>query len=733
MQRSISQSQQILARAVAAYQAGNIAQAEFLYKLVLQADKKQFDALHMLGLIEAQRGNFAAGLIRIKDALRARPNAPEALINLGRIQNELGDRAAAVATYKKALKADPKSALGHSNLSILLRKGGQNDEALVHCDAALKIVPDYADAWSNRGNVLFDLKRYGEALESYDRALALQPALGEAHLGRGNVLARLQRYDEALTAYDRALAVQPNDVGVWLGRGSVLYYLLRMPESLVAYDRAIAIKPDDADAWLRRGQTLARLPRDQEAYEAYARAFAIDPSLPYAEGTRLSAKMTICDWSDLDAERAHLVAEIRQGALRSDPFRFFAISTSAADQMKCAELYLADRYPAASQPLWRGERYGHDRIRIGYLSPDLRHHAVAYLTAGMFEAHDRSRFETIAISFGPAGGDMQARLRGAFDRFIDVRSRTDQDIAQLIRDLEIDILVDLSGITENSRPAVLAQRGAPIQVNYLGYAGTMPARYIDYILADPTVIPPEHAAYYGESIAWLPDTFMATDDKRRIAEHTPTREECGLPQEAFVFCCFNNAYKMTPEVFNIWMTLLREVDGSVLWLSNLNATAQGNLRREAESRGVSAQRLIFAQRAPDVADHLARQRCADLFIDTSPYNAHTTANDALWGGLPVLTCLGSTFPSRVAASLVRAIGLPEMAVDSWLEYERLALQLARDPELLGAIKGKLARNRNSFPLFDTARFTRNVEAAFTAMWERHLRGEAPQNFAVDPQ
>jgi protein O-GlcNAc transferase len=731
MQPSILQSQQILARAIAAHQAGNIAQAEFLYKMVLQADKKQFEALHMLGLIEAQRGNFAAGLIRIRDALRVRPNAPEALINLGRIQSELGDQAAAVATYKKALAADPRSALGHSNLSILLRQQGQNDEALTHCDVAIKISPDYAAAWSNRGNVLFDLKRYDEALKSYDRALGLQPTLSESHLGRGNAFAGMQRYDQALAAYDQALFVKPDYVDACSGRGQVLYQLLRMPEALAAYDRAIAIKPEDAGAWFGRGFTLARLPREQEAYDAYAKAFALKPDLPYAEGARLSAKMTLCDWSDFEAERAHLAAEIRQGALVSDPFRFFAVSSLASDQLKCAELYMADRAPAV-QPLWRGERYRHDRIRIAYLSPDLRHHAVAYLAAGMFESHDRARFETTALSFGPpTGDDMQSRLRGAFDRFVDVGHQTDHEIAQIVRDLEIDIAVDLSGITENSRPGVLAHRGAPVQVNYLGYAGTMGASYIDYILADQTVIPPEHVAFYSERVVFLPDSFMASDDKRAIATRTPTRDECDLPESGFVFCCFNNAYKITPEVFAVWMNLLRAVDGSVLWLSNLSEGAKANLRRAAEYLGVAAERLIFAPRMADIADHLARQRLMDLFLDTSPYNAHTTANDALWAAVPVVTYLGSTFAGRVAASLVRAVGLPELVAESLTDYEGLALKLAREPDTLGAIKAKLARNRDSFPLFDTARFTRNIEAALTAMWERHQRGEAPLSFAVD--
>jgi predicted O-linked N-acetylglucosamine transferase (SPINDLY family) len=731
MQPPIPQAQQILVRAVAAHQAGNVAQAEFLYKMVLQADKKQFDALHMLGLIEAQRGNFSAGLARITDALRVRPNAPEALINLGRIQGELGDLAAAVVTYRKALIADPKSPLAHSNLSILLRRQRQRDEALTHCDEALRLLPNYADAWNNRGNVLFDLKRYDEALESYGRALALQPKLSEAHQGAGNVLTAKQRYGEALGAYDRALAADSGNAGAWLGRGNVLYRLVRPDEALTAFDKVIATKPEDADAWFGRALALARLSRDREAYEDYDKAFSIKPDLPFAEGARLCAKMIICDWSNLDSEREHLSSGIEQGVPCADPFRFFVVSTSPARQKKCAEAYLASQFPAATQPLWRGERYRHDRIRVAYLSPDFRHHAVAYLTAGMFEAHDRSRFETTAISFVPTADDMQTRLRAAFDRFVDVAGLSDHEVARLIRDLEIDIAVDLSGLTENSKPGILAQRGAPVQVNYLGYPGTMAASYVDYILADQTVIPAEHAEFYGERVVLLPNTFMPTDAKRSISDRAPTRAQCELPDKGFVFCCFNNSFKITPETFDVWMNLLRSVDGSVLWLGDLNPTARENLGRRAEIRGVSAQRLIFAPRMPEIADHLARQRHADLFLDTSPYNAHTTAVDALWAGVPVLTWLGTTFAGRVAASLVRAIGMPELVTDSLQDYEIQALKLAREPQLLAAMRSKLAANRASFPLFDTTRFTRHIEGAYTTMWQRAQCGEAPESFVVD--
>ncbi|MGB7178704.1 MAG: tetratricopeptide repeat protein [Xanthobacteraceae bacterium] len=767
MQTSISQSQQILARAVAAHQAGNIAQAEFLYKMVLQADKKQFDALHMLGLIEAQRGNFPAGLARITDALRVRPNALEALINLGRIQSELGDPAAAVATYKKALAADPKSALAHSNLSILLRRQGQSDEALSHCDKALQILPDYADGWNNRGNALFDLSRVEEALTDYNKAVALAPNHAYAHLGRGNVFGALERRDDALAAYDRSLAINPNLVEALLARGEVLRQLGRDDETLTAFDRARQLKPDSAEAWLGCGNALIALRRHDEAFGAYDRALALMPDLPaawlgrgnvflefkrfaeafaaydralnldpelathFAAGHRLYAKLSICDWTELDADVTYLLSMLREGKTVSHPFPILSMPATPADQLLCAELAVADLPPA--RPVWNGETYAHDRIRVAYLSSDLREHAVAYLTAGLFEQHDKSRFETTAISFD-AGRDSEIgrRVKASFDRFIDVPSQSDQDIAELIRQLEIDIVVDLNGFTRNSRLGVFARRPAPVQVNYLGYAGTMGADFYDYIIADATVIPEEHFEYYSEKVVWLPGTFMASDDKRATAARVPSRAELQLPEDGFVFCSFNQAYKIEPAMFDVWTRLLKAVDGSVLWLKDNDPTASDNLRREAERRGVAAERLIFAPSVPDVTAHWARQQRADLFLDTLHYNAHTTASDALWAGVPVLTCIGPTFAARVAASLVHAVGLSELVTGSLADYEALALKLAREPALLNSIKAKLAGNRTSFPFFDTARFTRHIETAYTTMWQRRQRGEPPQSFVVDP-
>src|SRR5262249_26195466 len=437
----------------------------------------------------------------------------------------------------------------------------------------------------------------------------------------------------------------------------------------------------------------------------------------------------VCDWRDFTSDCAHLVATVEGRKVASTPFSFVAIPAAPSVQRTCAELTTADFYPA-DNPIWRGERYAHQRIRVAYLSADFYDHATACLMAGLFERHDRSRFETFAISFSPDDGTaMLTRLKRSFDRFIDVRTRDDNDVATLVRELEIDIAVNLKGFTQGSRTRIFAKRSAPVQVSYLGFPGTMGASYIDYIIADRFLIPPDQRHGYTENVVYLPGSYQVNDRDRKIADRIVSRAEAGLPETGMVFCCFNNSFKITPDVFDVWMRLLREIDGSVLWLLQGNASAPANLRREAEARGVSGERLIFAVRAP-LDDHLARHRLADLFLDTRHYNAHTTASDALWAGLPVLTCAGETFASRVAGSLLRAVGLPELVTHSLADYEALAFRLARDPEMLAGLTQKLARNRETYPLFDTARSTRHLEAALVTMWERHQRGEKPADFDV---
>jgi protein O-GlcNAc transferase len=412
------------------------------------------------------------------------------------------------------------------------------------------------------------------------------------------------------------------------------------------------------------------------------------------------------------------------------PFTLFGYCSDASLHLKCARAFVDHQLPVFPQPLCNGRIYQHERVRIAYLSADFNWHATAYLMAELFELHDRTRFEVLGVSFGVDDkSNMRSRLIKSFDQFHDVRFKTDSDVAKMLNELEVDIAVDLKGHTGDSRPAILAYRPAPIQVNYLGYPGTMAGDFIDYVIADKIVLPFDQEAFYTEKIVHLPDCYQVNDSKRRISTHTPMRWEAGLQNEGFVFCCFNNSFKITAPMFDVWMRLLKAVESSVLWLLADNAGAAPNLRKEAAARGVDPARLVFAVRVPP-EDHLARHRLADIFLDTLPCDAHTTASDALWAGLPLITCRGETFAARVAASLLNAVGLSELVTNSLDEYESLALQLARDKKTLSAIRAKLAANRDTCPLFDTNRFRRHIEAAYKTMWERYLRGEPPVNFAV---
>ena len=570
-----------------------------------------------------------------------------------------------------------------------------------------------------------------DALAAYDRALELKPDLAEAWVGRGNVCAVRKQYESALEAFASAVTIKPDLVEAWVGNGRVFTALKEYDKALLTYDHALALNPQSTEALVGCGDICTSLMRYDDAYAAYNRALKIQPDLGEFGGRRLLAKLYLCEWSHLDDDVSRFLTAIRSGEPTGSPLLLFAVPSSHADQLQAAKSYIGQlpSFPA----LWSGKAYAHDRIRLAYLSSDFRDHPVTQLIAGLFEEHDKSLFEVTAISYAAeeSASEEVSRIKGACERFIDVRLSKDEHVADMIQQLEIDIAIDLNGITRNSRPNILSRRPASVQVNYLGYAGTMGAEYIDYIIADSMVVTRDQFEFFSEKVLWLPDSFMVNDSRRRVAEATPTRSECLLPEKAFVFCCFNNAFKIAPDIFKIWMRILKATPNSVLWLSEVGVTALANLRRVAEWNGVSPDRLIFAVRTPSVADHLARLRQADLFLDTLPYNAHTTAADALWVGVPVLTCPGAAFAGRVAASLNRAIGLSELIAPSLEDYEKLALTLANDRARISAVKAKLARGRGTYPLFDTKRFARNIEAAYRTMWERNRRGEPPQSFAVD--
>jgi protein O-GlcNAc transferase len=653
----------MLTTAVGLHQQGRLADAEKLYRNILRARPKHFEARHLLGILRSQQGRAEEALDLIRTALETKPNDPDGLYNRG-------------------------------NVLVQLER---YEEALASYDAALAVQPDNEEAHHNRGNVLSKLGLPGEALAAFDRALALKPAYTEALNNRGITLERLQRYDEALASYDRATAMRPDRAEGLYNRGNLLKELKRFDESVASYQKARAITKNDPDA------------------------FGI-----------VESALAICDWK----HSGELLGEVRAGLMAGKsivtPFTLVGYCDDPALHLQCSKNLIADRIRIRPVPLWNGTGYQHERIKVAYLSADFREHATAYLLAELIELHDRERFEVIGVSFGADdGSDIRRRMADSFDTFHDVREWADRDIAAKLRELEVDIAVDLKGHTQDSRPEVLAHRPAPIQVGYLGYPGTIGADFLDYVLADETVAPFDHALFYSEKIVQLPDCYQVNDRRRAIAATTPTRQEAGLPESGFVFCCFNNNYKITQPVFEAWMRLLAKVPGSVLWLLRDNPGAERNLRDEAEKRGVDPARLVFAGRAK-LEDHLARHRLADLFLDTLPYNAHTTASDALWTGLPVVTCQGNAFAGRVAASLLKAIGLPELVTHNLGDYEALALRLATDAAMLQRVRETLAGNRLSHPLFDTDRFRRGIEAAYTRMWQTWQRGEAAQAFRVDP-
>ena len=590
--------------------------------------------------------------------------------------------------------------------------------------------PTYVEAWKNRASALRILDRPTQALECFEKLLAFDSNDAEALRNSGDVLLHLERHRDAVERYARYLARKPDDGDAWANSGIALVRSDRLTEGLAAFDKAIRLNPTNAQAWSHRGNVLFQIKRYDEAATSYERALALDPDLPYVAGYLTNSRLRCCDWSHIEDDRARIASGLHAGLPVIDPLGNLVVSEAPADQLRCARIAIADSAPPDMPRLWQGERYSHDRIRIAYLSADFRPHPVAFLIAGVFEHHDKSRFETVGLSFGPeSDSDIRKRMAAAFDHFIDVRNESDLDVATRMRRMEIDIAVDLTGFCEYGRTEILGFRPAPVQVNYLGFPGTSGADFIDYIIADETIIPPDRAQFFSEKVIYLPDTYQANDRKRKIASRAPTRREAGLPDEGTVFCAFNNAYKITPPIFDIWMDLLRQVEGSVLWLLGDNPAAIRNLTREAEARGVAPGRLIFAPRvAPE--EHLARFGLADLFLDTLPYNAHTTASDALWTGVPVVTCMGEAFAGRVAASLLKAAGLPELVTGTLDEYRTLALALGCDRNALKKLKEKLALAHTASPLFDTARFTRHLESAYGQMWQRQLQGQTPSSFTI---
>jgi protein O-GlcNAc transferase len=688
----------------------------------------------------SNRGIALRGLKRLDDALTSfgqaikfQPDYAEAYYNQGITQSELNYFDEALASYDKAIEINPDYIQAYSNRGSVLQDLNRLHEALASNERAIEIYPNYAEAYLNRGNIFKKLLRLDEALISFDRTIEIKPDYAQAYYNRGNTLSELKRLDEAIASYDKAIEIKPDYAQAYYNRGNTLSKLKRLDEAIASYDKAIEINPNYAEAYCNRGNALKAVKLLDEALVNYNKASELKPDFEYLLGYILHIKMHVCDWHDFRTNIEKLLLLIGEGKKSSLSFPVLALSDSLSIHRKASETWINDKHPFNTSLGIFSKTYQKEKIKIGYYSADFHNHATSYLMAELFEKHDKSKFEIIAFSFGPdLIDDMRHRIKHAFDQFVDVRFKSDSSVAALSRQMGINIAVDLKGYTEGERMGIFSYRAAPIQINYIGFPGTLAAQYFDYIVADKTLIPKQYQQYYTEKVVYLPNSYQVNDSKRQISNKVFTKEESGLPNEGFVFCCFNHNYKITPYTFDGWVRILKGVEGSVLWLLVDNPTAKLNLRNEAEARGLNPNRLIFAN-SLKLPEHLARHKVADLFIDTLPYNAHTTASDALWAGLPVLTCMGESFASRVAASLLNAIELPELITTSQAEYEAKAIELANNPAKLKAIKDKLERNRLTTALFDTPRYTKHIEAAYMKMYERYQADLLPDHIYIDAQ
>jgi predicted O-linked N-acetylglucosamine transferase (SPINDLY family) len=706
-------------KALALHQQGRLDDARVYYEQALRLAPSHFNALHLFGLLCLQANLPQHAVDLLAHAVRVSPQNAMAHHNYANALCQLQRYESAIDSYDRAIALDATISDAHHSRGVALFYLKQPQSAVASYDKALALEPKNGAAHYNRGLALAELQQYSAAGASYEAAVGLTPDNAELNTSLGNALRNMRRFAAALASYDRAVAIDANYADAYNQGGVALQILGRFSAAVASFDKAIALNPGNADFHYNRALALHALNQHAAAIASYDNVLRLNPNYRHAQGQRVLARMQICDWDGLPKEIERLTASIRDNRLVSVPFTVLAFSSAADLQKKSAEIFTREEFPARPSlpPLNKYSR--HERIRVGYFSSAFRAHATSYLMAEVFEKHDRKRFEFTAFSFGPDSQDaMRKRVGSVFENFIDVSGAADEEIALLARERQIDIAIDLNGLTQDCRPGIFAVRAAPLQVSYLGYPGTMGASYIDYLIADNTLIPENSRQFYREKIIYLPNSYQPNDGQRAFADNTPSRSQLELPEKGFVFCCFNGAFKIAPATFERWMQILKHVEGGVLWLLADNPSVIRNLKSEAAHRGVDPERLIFASQVPH-PEHLARYRAADLFLDTQPCNAHTTASDALWAGLPVLTSLGEAFASRVAGSLLNAVGLPELIAPDVNEYQELAIALANNPQRLAAIKLKLVANRQDAALFDSTLITRHLESAYERIYAAH--------------
>jgi protein O-GlcNAc transferase len=690
--------QQYLIRGIQYYEAGKSDDAEKVFKEVITRYPECADAYNFLGIVYADRKNF-------KDAL---------------------------VYFKEAVRLDADNPPYNSNYGNALQDNGQINESIPYYLKAIELKPDFTDAYYNFGNSLRKLQRYPESLQQINLAKSLDPKYLKCYINAALIYVELKQFDQAITELIQALQIDAHSFDA-LSSLAVVYSLKKdYRQSMAYFKKAFETGRADDKFFVNYATVCVELNQPVEASKAFIKSAQIDPSKHGALGRALHQKMLIADWSDIKELNEEIVKRLQLNQDVVDPFGYMGFSDSEKDLQLAGTLYLDKKFPPLPSDLVLKKYPRHKKIKIAYVSGEFREHANGSLMTGLIECHDKEKFEVIGLDNGEGDdGNLRHRLQAAFDEFTDIRGIGDFDLAQQLRAKEVDILFNLNGFFGAHRTGLFANRAAPIQINFLGCPGTMGIDYMDYLIADNVVIPKESYHYYNEKIISLPHSYQINDSKRPELKRTITRKDCGLPEGAFVFCCFNNIYKITPETFQRWMRVLKRVPNSVMWFYYNYPEAPENLKREAQALGIDASRLIFSPYIK-MSDHLERNVLADLFLDSLPYNAHTTASDALWANVPVLTLQGKSFAGRVAASLLHAIEMPELITHTEQEFEDKAVDLATHSEKLAALKSKLSKNRLTTPLFDTKLYTKHFEAALLEAYERYQSDLPPAHIQIKP-
>jgi len=763
----INKNQALIGQAVNLFQAGLVRDAETILLQVLKSQSNNLPALEILGLIKASQGNPKESAAYLKRAVHINPSNPSTQYNLAKALSEIGDDIAAIPHHEKATKLVPTNSDAWINYGKSLVALNNHEQAIFAFDKALLINPKQVDSRLNKGIALISLGLLTDSLHEFDLVLELERNNFVALLKKGAILFELKRFNESLQHLEAALEIQQNDFDALLLKARVLYSQSRFSDALSVMQDALDIEPNSADAlsntgailngqkryieaipffakalmhnnnfasaYANLGMSYDELSRHKDALENYDFALLIDPDIELILGARLRLKQILADWHNYNIEVNQIVNRIRENKLAITPFGALSIIDSPEIQFLCSVKWASkvSHIEALDFDIGTLQKNNY-RIRIAYFSADFKSHPVGNITSELFQLHDRTQFEIYAFSLYDAGPTdaTRERLKDSFDHFIDVDQKTDIEIALLARQLGIDIAVDLGGYTASARIEIFKYRAAPIQVNYLGYPGTLGTTSYDFIVADPVVIPADSYAFYSEKVVSLSGCYMV-DDSRRLPTPQPfSREDFGLPKDGVVFCCFNNSYKFNPEVVVSWSQILNNVSNSVLWLSANNLDFQSNLYAAFLEHAVSSDRIVFAERIDSMGDHLSRLMLADIFLDTWPFNAHSTALDALKVGLPIITLIGKSFPARVAASLLYTAGMPELVAETKLDYQQLAIELGRNSKKLAQVKSNLQNRLLTSSLFDTPLFARKLESAYLQMHGRLQANLPPENIEI---